>query len=121
MRDATQLANDYIALWNETDSARRRDMLRATWSADATYTDPLMRGTGAADISDLIGAVHARFPGFSFSLDGVADGHGEHVRFTWALGPKGGEAPIKGTDFVLREGDRIKAVTGFLDKVPTAA
>jgi hypothetical protein len=28
---------------------------------------------------------------------------------------------IKGTDFVVTEGDRLKSVTGFLDKVPAGA
>jgi hypothetical protein len=121
MRDATQLANDYIALWNERDLARRRDMLAAGWTTDATYVDPLMRGAGASEISALIDAVHARFPDFKFALDGKIDGHGDHVRFSWKLGAQNMEAPIKGTDFVVRDGDRIKAVTGFLDKVPAAA
>jgi hypothetical protein len=78
-----------------------------------------MRGKGQGEIDALIGAVHAKFPGFVFSLIAPADGHGSAVRFSWGLGPKGGEAVVKGTDFVTLDGDRIAAVTGFLDLVPT--
>ena len=52
------------------------------------------------------------------ALIGAADGHGEHVRFSWGLGPDGAEAPIKGTDYVLVQDGRLKRVTGFLDQVP---
>jgi hypothetical protein len=120
MRDVNKLAEDYIALWNEKDQERRLDLLDTTWTSNATYADPLMRGTGYREIDGLIAAVQARFPAFRFALAGPADGFGEHVRFSWTLGPQGGEAVVKGTDFIMREGDRISSVTGFLDQVPAA-
>jgi hypothetical protein len=80
-----------------------------------------MRGDGLEQIDALIAAVHARFPGFRFALANGADGHGDHVRFSWSLGPGGGDAPIAGSDVVeLRDG-RIARVIGFLDRVPAAA
>lgn len=121
MRTAAELAADYISLWNETDAARRRALLVATWTAGATYVDPLMKGTGQNEIDALIGAVQQRFPALRFSLLGSADGYSDVVRFSWALGPKEGDAIVKGTDFVRRDGDKIAAVTGFLDLVPAAA
>jgi nucleotide-binding universal stress UspA family protein len=50
MRDAAKLAQDYIALWNETDQSRRMAMLATTWTAKPTYVDPLMHGA-APDMS----------------------------------------------------------------------
>jgi hypothetical protein len=113
-----QIANAYIAVWNETDPARRRALIGQGWTEDARYVDPLMSGAGQDEISGMIGAVHERFPGFRFNLIGQADGHGDHVRFSWGLGPDGADAPIKGTDFVVVAGGRLKTVTGFLDQVP---
>lgn len=121
MRTPTQVANDYIALWNEMNQSRRLTMLAGTWSHEATYVDPIMHGKGHSEISALVGAVHAKFPGFAFSLIGSADGHGDHVRFSWSLGPAGGHAVIKGTDFVTVSEDQIATVTGFLDLVPAGA
>jgi hypothetical protein len=118
MRTPTQVAHDYITLWNETDPSRRLTMLAATWTKEATYIDPVMRGKGHSEINALVGAVHGKFPAFVFSLIGSGDGHGDHVRFSWSLGPKGSEAVIKGSDFVTLSGDRIATVTGFLDLVP---
>ena len=118
MRDANRLAEDYIALWNETDQKRRLALLAEGWAADASYVDPLMGGSGHREIDALIAAVQAKFPTFRFALAKAADGVGDYVRFSWGLGPKGSDATIKGTDFIVRDGDRIRSVTGFLDQVP---
>jgi hypothetical protein len=120
MRTAAKLAEDYIALWNETDAARRRALLAATWTPDAMYLDPLMKGAGQGEIDALIAGVQQRFPTFRFTLLGAADGHSDVVRFSWALGPQDGDAIVKGTDFVRRDGDKIAAITGFLDQMPSS-
>lgn len=112
------LVDRYIAVWNETDAARRARLIAELWSADASYRDPLMQGEGHAGISQLVAAVHERFPEFRFSRLGAADFHGEHLRFSWALGLDGEEAMIKGTDFALLQHGRLRTVTGFLDQVP---
>jgi SnoaL-like domain len=119
--DAVTIAQRYVALWNETDAARRRQLLEDNWAADARYADPLMRAEGHEQISGLVGAVHQRYPGFRFQLAGQADAHGEHARFSWTLGPSGAEDLIQGTDFVELANGKLKAVTGFLDKVPVWA
>jgi hypothetical protein len=115
MSDHLQLPSRYIALWNEANGERRRSLLAEDWAADATYADPLEQRAGHAEIDALIGAVQQRFLGFRFALDGRVDGHGDHLRFSWKLGPEGGEPVVKGTDFALVESGRFKAVTGFID------
>ena len=107
MIDAAHIADRYIALWNERDPMRRREILADGWTDDATYVDPLMAGTGADEIGALIGAVHARFPDSRFTLTGNADVHGDNVRFSWALGPQAEPDMVKGTDFVLLEDGRL--------------
>jgi len=72
-------------------------------------------------IDELIAAAQAKFPGLRFSLLKPADGFGDHARFSWGLGPQGREPIIKGTDFVVRDGDRIRSVVGFLDQVPAGS
>ena len=119
MTDAKRIADRYIAVWNETDPVRRTSLLAEDWSADATYVDPLMSGQGREEIGALIGAVHTRFPGFRFKLAGTADGHGDRVRFSWALGPDSEPDMIVGTDFVVLDNGRLSAVTGFIDKAPS--
>jgi len=121
MINAQELAETYIACWNEIDIDRRRAMLETSWCADARYVDPLMKGEGRHEIDALIAAVHARFPGHSFTLKSGADAHNDRLRFSWALGSNGDRhaAPIaQGTDFaVIATDGRIASVTGFLDQV----
>jgi hypothetical protein len=121
MTDAQSIAQRYIDLWNQRDGAKRLEILAASWTGDARYTDPLATVRGAAEISALIGGVQQRFPEFSFALLGKVDGFGDNVRFSWGLGPKGADAPIKGTDFANVKNGKIESVTGFLDQVPQAA
>jgi SnoaL-like domain len=113
-----QIAERYIAVWNERNASRRHDLLASSWTRNATYVDPMMAGEGPDGIDAMIAGVQQRFPDFEFNLLGQPDGHGNFVRFSWGLGPKGGDAPIKGTDFVVTEDSRIRSVTGFLDQVP---
>ena len=121
MKTPSEIAADYIAVWNEADAARRAERLNAQWSAEATYVDPLAKVAGRAEIGGLIGAVQAQFPGLRFRPLGAADGHGDYVRFSWGLGPDDGEPLAKGSDVVKLDGGRIASVIGFLDLVPGQA
>lgn len=118
MSNYDALIERYIAVWNETNAARRRELIAQTWTEDARYIDPLMEGAGQDGIDAMIGGAQAQFPGFVFSLIGKADAHHDCVRFSWALGPEDGDALVKGTDFATVVGDRLQSVTGFLDQVP---
>ena len=119
MSDAIAIANRYIALWNETNDDKRQALIANAWTPDATYIDPLMKGEGHAGISQMIGAVHQRFPAHRFTLRGKPEGHNDRVRFSWTLATGDAKTVVaNGTDFALVTGDgKLKAVTGFLDQV----
>ena len=99
----------------------RRKMLAANWTTDAKYLDPLMSGDGHDGVDALIAGVQQRFPDFSFRLIGEPNGFGDHVRFSWGLGPDGVDSPIKGTDFAVLKDGRIRSITGFLNQIPPSA
>ncbi|KGJ65581.1 hypothetical protein BJA5080_02227 [Bradyrhizobium diazoefficiens SEMIA 5080] len=116
MTDHVTIARRYIELWNERTTSRRRELLSQNWTADASYVDPLMKGDGQDGIDALISGVQQRFPDFKFKLLGEPNGYGDHLRFSWGLGPDGADSPIKGTDFAV-----LRSITGFLDQVPAGA
>lgn len=110
------VAERYLALWNEADDTRRRDLLTHSWAPDATYVDPLMDGATHEGIAAMIEAARGQFPGHGFTLRGTPDGHGPYVRFAWTLAPDGGAPIAEGTDVVrLDAAGRIAEVVGFLD------
>ena len=98
-----------------------RSGTKPTPSAAPRYVDPLAQAIGREQISALVGVVHQRYPGFRFNLLGKADSHGDHLRFSWTLGPSGAEDLIQGTDFAQVDAGKLRSVTGFLDKVPVGA
>lgn len=119
MSNAETIARDYIAAWNEADAGRRLAHMDGRWADAATYVDPMMAADGRAAICDMIEAARSKFPGLGFTLSGKPDGHGPFVRFSWDLGPEGGDAVAGGTDVVrLDDAGRITEVVGFLDRVP---
>ena len=115
---AEAIARRYIASWNETDSAKRRQLLAELWTRDASYADPMASAQGLDQIDAMIDAVQQRFSGWRFALAGWPDGHGDVLRFCWQLGPEGGDSLVEGTDFADLEDGRLKRVAGFLDKMP---
>jgi hypothetical protein len=122
MVDAHDLAQRYIASWNEVDAPTRRRLVDGLWTENARYADPMMKAEGQDAITALIGGVHSQFPGLRFTLTGQADGHGSYIRFSWSLGPANGAPIARGTDFAAVAADgRLAEVTGFLDQVPDAA
>ena len=112
--------NQYIAAWNETDPAMRRELIARTWTEDGSYLDPLMSGGGHDGIDAMIGAVQTQFPGYRFRRTGELDAHNNVVRFSWELGPDDGPALAGGVDFGVVAGGRLQSITGFLDFAPGA-
>lgn len=120
--DVASLVDRYFATWNATDAGRRRELIAQTWSDDAVYLDPLMQGDGHAGIDAMLQAVQAQFAGLAFRRIGEIDAHHDCVRFSWELARPDGAAVAGGTDFGRLTADgRLRAVTGFIDFMPTAA
>ena len=114
-----RLVDRYIACWNESDPARRRELIAQAWAPDARYVDPLMRGEGHAAIAELVRAVQAQFPGHRFIRIGSVDAHAGGIGFTWELAHPQAGTFARGTDFAELDGEgRLSRVTGFLDGTP---
>ncbi len=122
MTDFANIAERYIAMWNETDAARRRQIIAGLWTDSGRYVDPLMSGDGPSGIDAMVQGVQARFPGFRFKLIGKVDGHNGHLRFGWELGDGVNPAPVAGIDVgVVAPDGRLQSITGFIDRMPAAA
>ncbi len=121
MSEHDRLIDTYIACWNEADAARRAGLAAEAFAKGATYTDPLMEGSGADGIAAMIGAAQAHFPGHRFSRRGGVDAHHNLLRFAWELAAEG-QAPVAaGTDMAELTADgRFARVIGFIDLAPGA-
>jgi SnoaL-like domain len=116
MSNTDSTVTAYIAMWNEPDPQRRRELVAQVVTDDASYLDPLMSGEGIDGITEMIGGAQQQFPGHRFTLHAGPDAHHDRVRFSWALTPDGGEPVAVGTDFVtIADDGRMRSITGFLE------
>jgi hypothetical protein len=116
MANTDTLVSNYIAMWNETDADRRRELVAETVTDDANYVDPVMEGAGIDGIATMIGAAQSQFPGHRFTLVAGPEAHHDRVRFTWSLAADGGAPVAVGVDFVnLADNGRMGSITGFLE------
>ncbi|MCX2923456.1 nuclear transport factor 2 family protein [Streptomyces sp. NPDC085927] len=112
----------YLAAWNAVGSEAIAKAVAEAWTEDGTYTDPLADVQGHEGIQAAIEGAHEQFPGFEFRLKGEVDGNHHIARFSWDLvSTADGSSPAGGSDVItLAEDGRIKSVSGFLDRVPSA-
>jgi hypothetical protein len=121
MDHPTEAIDRYIAMWNETDPDRRRQLIAGLWTEDCTHADPMARVEGPDGIDGLVSTVQERFPGHRFRRTSEVDSHNGHVRFSWELKPERGPAPVCGTDFGTMTPDgRLRAITAFFDAEPAS-
>jgi hypothetical protein len=122
MNSINETVASNIAAWNETDARHRRAAIARTWSEDGCYLDAHREGSGHAAIDAMIAGVQQRFPGYRFRLSSGIEAHHDRVRFSWSAGGTDA-APLffGGTDFaVVADDGRFRAVTGFIDALPSS-
>jgi hypothetical protein len=117
--NASTLAGQYIAMWNEADAEARAAILEQIWSADGVFVDPTFEVSGRDGLSKTVETAHQMFPGYAFSLTGEVTEHHNRIRWTWHLAADGQEPVAGGTDVVTLDGSgQISEVIGFLDFAP---
>ncbi|WP_067536322.1 nuclear transport factor 2 family protein [Nocardia crassostreae] len=115
MTDYTNIAQRYIDSWNEQDADKRKALIDELYTADVSFTDPLVEIRGTEAVDAMVAGAQQQFAGLEFGL-GPVDGHHDTARFTWYLGAP--EPLVIGFDVITLTGGRIAQVLGFLDKVP---
>ena len=121
MNDIATTVDTYFAMWNETDPAKRTELIQEAWTADARYVDPVLEAEGHAGLSDMVAGVHAQFPGQRFRRLSGIDGHHDHVRFEWELAAPDGAVTVAGVDVgQLADDGRLRTITGFFGEIPAA-
>jgi hypothetical protein len=116
------IVDGYFAMWNETDTARRRETIAAVWAPEASYVDPMFVANGREGLDALVAGLHQQYPGHRFSLVGSIDVHHDRARWAWEfLGPDGATV-ASGVDFAVLAADgKLRDVTGFFQAPSGAA
>jgi hypothetical protein len=119
MTDASATIDGYLAAYNERDSDRRDELIRAVWADDGRLVDPPLTGEGHRGISAMADAVHEQFPDHRFERRSAVDGHHGFVRFAWELVGPDGTVAVSGMDVgeLARDG-RLRTIAGFFGELP---
>jgi hypothetical protein len=122
MSDVATTVDDYLAMWNEADPARRATHIERAWAGDGRYVDPLLEARGAAALSDMVDAVHAQYPGHRFRRVSGIDAHHDQLRFAWELVDPDGGVAAAGIDVgSLASDGRLRRIVGFFGPLPEEA
>lgn len=122
MQEINALVDNYFAMWNEADDARRHALIETTWADDARYVDPMFDVAGTDGLNAMVVGVHGQFPGHRFRLVGPVDSHHDRARWDWELVGPDGVAIATGVDVAALAPDgRLTSVTGFIAQAPVAA
>jgi len=97
----SRLVEDSInRVWNEHDDARRLEVMREIYHADAVIFEPSRAVTGHQAISDVVrGVLRDMPPGFTFRVVGPTLGHHGVATTRWEGGPEG-TVIVSGADVV---------------------
>ena len=119
MSEVTKTVDAYLAMWNETDAARRGAQIAQVWTADCRYVDPMLEAGGHDAIGEMVAGVQSRFPGHRFRRVSGVDAHHDQVRFAWELAGPDGAVVVGGIDVgELAPDGRLKRIAGFFGDLP---
>lgn len=113
-QELTQLMERYVALWNEEDAERRRQLIAELWVEDGIQITPEHEYREYPALEERVTHAYEEFVhknGFVFRLSNTPQAHHQAVMVTWEMVPAGGgEAAAVGTVFLLLSDDgRIQA------------
>ena len=104
----------YCAAWNETDAAKRRELLASCWEPTAAFRDAMGSADGLDALDQYIANAHKLLPGFRLEAAGPADLVHGYVRFPWVIRLPDGSATMRGSNFgQLSPEGKFQFLTGF--------
>ncbi|MDJ0769348.1 MAG: nuclear transport factor 2 family protein [Ilumatobacter sp.] len=108
------MIDGYFRCWNTTDDRTRAAAVAATWSPEATSTDPVAAVRGHDELTAMFAGFHDTYPGHSFRQVGAPDTHHQLVRWGWEMVDPSGAVVLDGIDVaVLTDDGRISGLAGF--------
>ncbi len=121
--DYNDIAERYIASWNEPDPETRKKLVEELWAEDCTYYNRLFVVFGREMMPFVVGRAHDEYygKGFCFRYQNNAYGHHGGMRFHWVMVSSAtGEVDTFGEDFViLDKSGRIRVDYQFAMKKPS--
>lgn len=111
------IANGYLPLFNETDSAKRAAALSHYFAPEISFLDPEGVFVGTSALNTLIDTLQSRNPAWHFKQVGKVEVAGDTARIPWQYGPAGTPNKILGEDVLTLRDGKIVSLSVFLISV----
>lgn len=126
MDHSTDLADHYVAVWNESDAVRRRAAIAQLWVPGGEHFVRTLRAVGYEELERRVTGSHeknVRDAGYRFRRAGAAQRLHDSVMFHWEMFRPGHErAEALGLQFLRLAADgRIATDYQFILPAPAAA
>lgn len=114
-----ELVDAYFAMWREADADARAALVAVAFTPDGRHVDPVADANGHDELNEMVGTIHAHYPGFTIERLSGIDQHGDQVRFTWKVDLADGTNLVTGTDVAELAADgRFQRIAGFWGDLP---
>jgi hypothetical protein len=117
----TTMLTKHLALWSETDEARRTPVIAEIYTEDIHFVDPFFTISGQPQINALIADLLEQNPGYVFRLAGPVEAHHNVAYVGWQFGPSTAPAAVTGRDFFVLVDERIQVIYTFIDGLTSRA
>lgn len=117
-----ELIDCYLESLNETDSQRRRELIKQIWTENGIFAYPEQEVKGFAEIETDVERVQKQYLGAKVRrVSKIEVVRENYIRFNWEFGQPGEKPIITGVDFAVMTGGKLQLVVGFFDFAPDRA
>ena len=115
----TTVVDAYFEMWNETDPAKRAELVGRAWAQDGRHVDPLADVAGHAALGEYAAGVQAKFPGHRIRRTSDVDAHHDQLRYAWELAAPDGTVVVSAVDVgELAADGRLRRISAFFGGLP---
>jgi len=111
----------HLALWSETDKAKRTPVIAEIYTEDIQFVDPFFTISGQPQVNALIADLLKQNPGYVFRLAGPVESHHNVAYVGWHFGPSTAPTAVTGRDFFVLADERIQVIYTFIDGLTSSA
>ncbi|WP_210521154.1 nuclear transport factor 2 family protein [Hymenobacter terricola] len=111
----TTLLTKHLALWSETDEARRTPVISEIYTEGIHFVDPFFAISGRTQVNAFIADLLKKNPGYVFRLAGPIEAHHNVAYLGWQFGPPATPAAVTGHDIFVLADERIQLIYTFID------
>ncbi|KAK9366679.1 hypothetical protein V1509DRAFT_629284 [Lipomyces kononenkoae] len=112
------LPANLFSVFDERDASKRSTAVQKTYTEDLVWyeSDNIIHGRAA--LNARASELHTQSPGFNFHADDIMSVSQNVGVLRWYYGPEDKPDMIRGTDVIIVEGGKIKALWTTIDNAP---